>query len=115
MKTFSPRLAKCFTQLTASMALLVTLLSSSFTLAQVGIAVIEPSPGWLSGGIEAINFESREMIIGQKKYRVALKAKFTDTEGRELEMSDMDLSYAINFELEPDTGDILNIIVTAYP
>lgn len=96
--------------------LVVALSSAPWANAQGGPQQYTPTPaGWLSGGVDAINFESRQMIISEKRYRVALKAKISDMNGRELSFSDMDLSYAIDFELEPKTGDILNIKIVAYP
>jgi len=94
-----------------SLILILLAISTGWTMPSFG----QPPAGWAQGAIDAIHIEQRQVIVSEQVLRIALRASITDSSGTKLKLEDLDISYAIAYQTDPETGDIIDIEVVAYP
>lgn len=70
---------------------------------------------WPTGAIFAVNVKERKLVIDKQVYRVALKASLSYADGSKMSFSELEPKYVISYQLEPDTGDIVDIVAVAIP
>ncbi|MFK8021195.1 MAG: hypothetical protein AB8B86_15625 [Pseudomonadales bacterium] len=94
-----------------SLILILLAISAGWTMPSFG----QPPAGWAQGAIDAIHLEQRQIVVSEQTLRVALRASISDSSGAKLKFEDLDISYAIAYQTDPSTGDILDLQVVAYP
>lgn len=92
----------------------IIFLLSSLAIAQETY-VLEENFTEMPPMVHEVNVPTRSILIEEDEYRVALKAKIADSAGNKLLLEQVQPVSLVSFELDPETGDIIELIIVGYP